>query len=350
MSVLSPELDAHVEAWLDIEQTDGSFHRVEVVDGSVASKALADGVSDDVIDVSVPRWVGGTDYAPHSPTDLFGCGGQQMQLVHKVRNATGEHVWRSVWFVMETAEPDVDTIQLTGHGQISRLWNRKQSTPVQYVRSNHTRSVVLDIARRNGVTIHVDDGVPETRLPEGWIQEADPFTAVKELTVVTPAIVRETEYGVFMLPVPDVVLAQPELEFRDGDGGTVVDVPSSRDRYLRPNHIIVRSGETDTGKSFVAQAYETSGPYAVDTYGWVSEEIEIDAVATHAGAQVVATNTLWERARLTPNFEITAATDWRVALDKSVSVVFDGVTRWGHVCGWEMPATGVGTMKIEVGE
>lgn len=334
-----------VDSYLVVEGQ-GGHRKLSVLGGSFTAKVEKRGRATYVLDVEVPRFIDGVDLAPLHPTDLLAPCGQTIQLFWELQQGS-EALQRGTPICrIETVEDTTSSLRLTAYGYLSRLADSLVAVPEQYAQSQRASGVVSKILADVGVEVAVDRRVPKSNIPTGWIASSKRDTSVDELLEAIPARLRETQHGAVLLPVLDDV-ENVELHLHDGVDGTVVNVPTVWDRNRRPNHVIVR-GKNSAGESIICEATETLGPYAPSKYGIVSVESKNDAITSYAHGQIAAQNLLRSYAREVQVLKVQAATDWRVDLDKAIEVKKGGRIWWGVVTGYEMPATGLETMNIEV--
>lgn len=345
---MDPALSMNVSAQLIVTDTDGTKHALPIVEGRVSEKALADGVADYVLDVTVPRWVSGVDYAPAGAASLLGCGGQTAQVEWTLTAGGMAETVMSPVYRLETVSVDRDDIMVQGRGLSAVIGRRRVLAAKQYGKANRASSVLHELFSTVGVDLQVAHDISSAIIPDGWITSTDMWTSVKELLIASRSVLRESTTGAVVRPSPAPILTQPSVTLKDGDGGTVMALPTEIDRSQRPNHVIVR-GTNQNEETITAQAFEQYGPYRPDVYGWESEEIELDTVVTLAQAQLIATSTLHERARLAPGVTVDLIPDWRLHLDTAIELDVGGRKRWGHVTAVEMSIIADEAMRIEVG-
>ena len=319
-----------------------------VVAGSYAVKALADGTDDHVIDVQIPYMVDGVDVRPGSRGDLLSAMGETMRLEWIFRD--GGQTWRSTSVIcqIETATVEAASITLTGHGLLSMVRHHARRNATQYPEAKRAVDVIRDILAEDNITLTAGMSTVTPSIPTGWVSGTNRWQALTDMVQAIPARLRHIDAGVALLDP-----LEPAEEFsrvlRDGDGGTVVSAPREFSRFERPNHVIVRGKGTDGEPDFAEEALLEYGPYSPGEYGWVTVEMEADAVTTPAGARHVAVNRLYELARNSHVLQVKAASDWEINIDDAVIVELEQ-SRWaGRVVGVEWPADGLGEMTIEVG-
>lgn len=319
-----------------------------VVSGSYAVKALSDGTDDHVLEVQIPYMVDGVDIRPFARGELLTGVGETMRLEWVFRE--GGRTWKaeSVICQIETATVEAASITLTGHGLLSRVRHHTRRNATQYPDAKRAVDVIRDILAEDNIALTAGMSTVTPSIPTGWVSGTNRWQALTDMVKAIPARLRHIDAGVALLDP-----LEPAEEFsrvlRDGDDGTVVSAPHVFDRFERPNHVIVRGKGTDGDPDFAEEAFIEHGPYSPAEYGWVTVEVEADAVTTPAGARHVAVNRLYELARNSHVVRVTAASDWEINIDDAVIVEFEQ-SRWaGRVVGVEWPADGLGEMTIEVG-
>ena len=339
-------MDVTVAASLVVERGNERLE-LPVVGGDVSVKALDDGVDDLIMDVQVPYTVDGVDVTPSRFGDLLSGAGETMFIEWTVTRGSRVDTFRTGLCVLETCEPDGAVLHVTGHGLLSRVRAHERRAAVQYGTAQRAVDAVRAILAEDNIETVVAGDVPRVAIPPGWIAGTDRWGSLVELVQSVPAVLRQVGRVVEVragLEPPET----SEMTLRDGDGGTVVDVPRQFVREDRPNHVIVR-GTVPDGPDFAVEAVESRGQFAPEVYGWVTAEtVESSAVTSRAQAGLVARNRLYELSRQAHRLRVRAVMDWGMALDRSVLVAtVDG--EWlGRVTGIEWPADGVGEMLVEV--
>lgn len=340
----SPAQPVTVDVALEVRQPTGETRLFPIVEGRIAQKAMEDRAGDYVLSVQV------ADVArPASPWDWFACAGQTARV--QWRLSTAQDTWE-IWsniFLLETWEEETPgVLDITGHGVAAKLWTHEDARARQWLHAL-ARDVLASLLAVDGVPVRTDPAMPKDELPARWVQGTDRWQAVLDLLESVSGLLREDPYGVVLKPQYSQIATAPDLILTDGDGGTVVHVPTGFDRRDRPNHVVVRGRNSLTDKDFVTEAVETTGPYRPALYGWVTHVVDGDTVSHFAQAQLVATNTLVLKRHYRQVLRVECATDWRLELDDPVEVRTEGNSWWGRVLAIEMPLSGLGTMIVEVG-
>lgn len=342
-----PRRHVHVESWLDITNIDGTVGTFPLMGGSVTAKAMEDRVGDYVLDATVPPTWQGMDLVPRRPVDWFSCFGQEAQVRWELTAGSDSWTVRSNRFVLEDRDVD-DVIVLSGHGLLSRTWRRKRANARQW-RAALARDVLASVLAQNQVPLRVDPGMPKDELPFLWTQGTDDWQAVLDMLEAVSGTLREDEWGAVLTGQHDAIEA-PVVTLTDGDAGTIVSLPRSFRRTDIANHIVVRGTDSFTQQDFNAEARHREGALNPDgPYGYVTEEINNDAITRLAQAQLVATNTLVHRARYREVLRVETVTDWRLELDDPVEVRKGADVWWGRITATSMHTSGEGTMTLEVG-
>ena len=330
-----------VDVMLEVRQPTGETRLFPIVDGRIAQKAMEDRAADYVLAVDV---LGGR---PVGPEDWFACAGQTARICWTLTTGRDVHEILSNMFLLETWEYESGTVSLSGHGVTAKVWTHESAKPSQW-RAALARDVLASILATDGVPVRVDSSLGKDELPARWVQGTDRWESVLNLLQAVSGLLREDPFGA-VLKAQHGPIRQPVLTLTDGDGGTVVHVPSGFDRRDRINHVVVRGTDFVSGKDFAVEAVEREGPYRPALYGWVTEVVDGDEISRLAQGQLVATNTLALARQYREVVSVETVTDWRVELDDPVEIQADGLTMWGRVVGIEMDLSGMGTMMIEVG-
>ncbi|MBM9432333.1 hypothetical protein [Flaviflexus equikiangi] len=342
-----PRRHIHVESWLDVTNIDGAVGAFPLIDGSVTGKAMPDRTGDYVLDATVPHEWRGVDLVPRQPGDWFSCFGQEAQVRWELRAGSDSWTVRSTRFILEDREVD-EAIVVSGHGLLSRTWGRKRPNARQW-RAALARDVLGSVLAQNRVPLRVDSSMPKDELPFLWTQGTDDWQAVLDMLEAVSGILREDEWGAVLTGQPPAI-TEPVVRLTDGDAGTIVRLPRSFRRTDITNHVVVRGTDSFTQQDFNAEARHREGPLDPEgPYGYVTEEINNDAITRLAQAQLVATNTLVHRARYREMLRVETVTDWRLELDDPVEIRKGADVWWGRITAISMPVSGQGTMTLEVG-
>src|SRR5690625_5106139 len=197
--------------------------------------------------------------------------------------------------------------------------------------------------------VHPD--LPNRSVPRDFVFGSDRLASVQELVTAWPARMRVDAHGVveFLPPLSTNVSAVAVLH--DGENGTVVGALSEGDRDGAYNHVIVRVKPEGDAPEWSHEDWVRTGRLAVDTYGWVSREVESDAITQVAQAQSIAWQELAASQVRQRTLPVEAAPDWRLEVDDAVTVhTSEGGDETGLLTGVDMPLTAAdGVARYDVG-
>lgn len=204
-----------------------------------------------------------------------------------------------------------------------------------------------------GFQTRVHPGLPARSIPRDFVFGTDRLRSIIELVSAWPARMRVAPDGVVeFLPALSLEDVPPAVTvLHDGVGGTVVGAPRKTDRQGVFNHVIVRVKPEGDAPEWQHEDWVKTGRLDVDRYGWVSREVESNAIKGVAQAQSVAWQELAaSRVRLR-TLPVEHAVDWRLELDDPVTVrTSEGVDETGLLTGVDMPLTAAdGAARSNVG-
>lgn len=165
-------------------------------------------------------------------------------------------------------------------------------------------------------------------------------------------------WGVFLFPhetggigayrLPTGLVESPTVRFSESDdeSAPIIDSVLELDRSQIFNHVIVPVRDSEK----VAQAFQTTGRYAVTRYGWQSLRLDSNAVGHYAEAQGMAQTQLAKSLLRAVTRPVETVPDWRIGPYAPVAVEThaDG-EQWGRVTGFEVPLTHDETAVYHVG-
>lgn len=158
-----------------------------------------------------------------------------------------------------------------------------------------THDVITSVIQTTGkLTVQIDPDVPGGTWERGFVFEGDRVDAVQSLLTRMHARWYTDDTGTVRISrrYGPVDQEPTVLDFRDGDGGTVLRSLDGGDRGRVPNYVAV-TGKTDGNiPPFDIERVET-GPYSVFSYGYVAEVIDVDA-ETQAEVEQIAQERLQE--------------------------------------------------------
>lgn len=207
------------------------------------------------------------------------------------------------------------------------------------------------------LAVTVGDGVDDRPAEPGTQWSGPRLDALYDIADSLPARLRTDEDGNVVMLLPQLEeVPVPEQTYRDGevsrDGAmpTLISAPRSDTRDGIVNSITVVSNYTDADDTNASVTVEqTTGPFAVDTYGRVSESWSSEQITSEKEALAAGRARLASGLRPARTVEVTTSPDPRVEPDDAVEIVRDDVRRRGYVLGVSLDLTGMSEMSITVG-
>ena len=155
--------------------------------------------------------------------------------------------------------------------------------------------------------------------------------------------------GIGAWPLPSGPVTKPVARFSEldaSDSAPIIDSVLELDRSQIFNHVIVPVRDSEK----VAEAFQTTGKYAVQRYGWQSLRLDSNAVGHYPEAQGMAKTQLAKSLLRTVTRPVETVPDWRIGpyCPVAVETHADG-SQWGRVTGFEVPLVHDETAVYHVG-
>lgn len=272
----------------------------------------------DVLSMRVPRTsvVDGrtVDWLPRTPQSPLARYGQVLDVTI-VADGVDTRIGR---FLIVDWSFDETEITVQGAGTLS--WAVEDRLPVAWSpRDGATLRSEFDRLLPPQMSAQFDAALVDRAVPRSMEWSEERLDDLYEIADAWPARIRMDQWGQVLVKPPLPPLSEPVLTFRDGEGGTVVSVPRSETRARSYNHVVARSSAD--GVDAWAEAIQTSGPMAVDTYGRVTKFFSSPLLDSKEACGAAARTILADAIRPTRVIQVEAAPDPRVELDDPVEII-----------------------------
>lgn len=213
----------------------------------------------ETITLDVPRFDGGTDWTPVSPTDPLFAAGQIMRVLYGVE-VGGNWEWiERGWFPITDSDYDDDSVKLTLKGMLTLIDEAKLPATFQPATAltNTVRSLL-----EPAVNVGFDPSLIDRTVPSGIQWDNDRLSALGEILTAWPAAIRVLQNGTALVEPATPSDLTPVLNLTDGVGGTVIrwESTSTRDGAF---NMVVAQGTDSNGNQLTGVAYDTNelSPY-----------------------------------------------------------------------------------------
>ncbi len=204
------------------------------------------------LSLSVPRYDRGVDYTPTDQAGPLAASGQRLRVQVGIGLAAGEVEWLQLgWFVLLSAEPRGDTIEVEAAGLLWLIQEARLINPLQP--SGTLQSTIRQIVEP-ALTVVFDAGLTDRAVPSTINYDNDRLGALNATLDAWPAAASVTADG-YLSVVPATDPAAAVLELTDGAGGTVIQArgTSTRDGVF---NAVVAEGQTSDGGIVRGVAYD----------------------------------------------------------------------------------------------
>lgn len=306
------------------------------------------------VTLTVPVEWAGTVLDPGRKRSALGSDGHEVAVTVHLATLDGVRRWSVPLgrFLVQSWKTQGAGVQVVAHGLLQRVVDRLRAEP----RSPGSASPIAGELMREladlGFSTRPHPDLPAVSVPRDFVFGSDRLASIQELVTAWPARMRVAPDGVVEFLPPITTQTPPAVaHLHDGQGGTVVGAPSEGDRDGAYNHLIVRVKPEGDAPEWSHEDWIRTGRMNVDTYGWVSREVESDAITTVAQAQSVAWQELAASQVRQRTLPVEMAADWRLELDDPVTVkTSEGVDESGLITGIDWPLTAAdGAGRIDVG-
>ncbi|MFJ2535851.1 hypothetical protein [Microbacterium maritypicum] len=202
-----------------------------------------------------------------------------------------------------------------------------------------------------GMGVSFDAGLVDRAVPSAMSWSEDRLKAFKEIADAWPALLRIDPWGQIRFASPLQTIPIPVHTLKDGEGGTLITMPTQDSRDDVPNLVAVSTGSSSSA-DVQAIAAITSGPMSINgDYGIVTKKWSSSAIENNAQALAAAQADLVNSSRPAQTVPVRIAPDPRIEYDDPIEVKRgDDTPLWGWVVARDIPLTaGDGDMRIDIG-
>lgn len=282
---------------------------------------------------------------------LVGSDGHRLRLTCFAENAGQAWRWSLGEYIITKVKQGRAALTVEAADLSELVIRHEGRVPEAVHASARPVEVIAGLLAADDVAFWFEPGLPLPRIRAGYSLGTDRGAALQELAQM---------WGVHLLPhptgglgayaMPGGAIRAPEVRFSDlpSEGGQtpIIGAEITLERSQIHNHIIVPVRDSER----VAEAYQTTGRYAVTRFGWQSLRLDSSPVGHFAEAQGLAKIQLQSSLLRTVTVPVEAMPDWRVRPFSAVEIETDedGV-RWGRVTGIEHPLTPDRTAVYDIG-
>lgn len=201
--------------------------------------------------------------------------------------------------------------------------------------------------------VSFDLALVDRACPKAMEWDENRLNALYEIADAWPARLREDAWGGLQVlpPLPEV--PAPVVTLTDGEGGTVIDAPTSDSREGAANVFVARSS-ADGVEAWAVSRVDSGPMSASGPYLPVPTFFSSPLLLTEAQCLAAANARRSSSTRSSTVRKVTLAPDPRIELDDPVALVTgkgtpDEAHDWGYVIGVEMPLTiADGDMQVDI--
>jgi len=245
------EYQVRVESWLGEELLAEDVPVATASEEGDRSLAVPERVT-----LTVPRYDRGMSWSPVAADHPLAANGQRLRVQLGI-GVRGRVEWiQRGWFVVESAEPSGDTVDVEAVGLLALIEEARLVSPLQP--SGTLVSTLRDLIEP-ALTVDIDASVTDRAVPSAINLDEDRLGAMNELLDAWPAEAYVTEEGYLQVTAPATAAAAPVLELTNGAGGTVITADGTSAREGGFNAVVARGTASDGGQ-VQGVAFDASGP------------------------------------------------------------------------------------------
>ena len=286
--------------------------------------------------LTVPRFT--DDDRDVYASGLVGSDGHRVRLSCYAESPAGAWSWSLGEYLIRKVTPGPVSLEIDAVDLTELVIKHESAFPSPVHVSARPVEVMASMLAQDDVNFWFDPDLPLPRIRPGFALGTDRGETLQELSTMWGVFLFPHESGgIGAYPVPVGPVTRPVAtfsEFAGGDTAPIIDSVLELDRDQISNHIIVPVRDSDK----VAEAFQTTGKYAVKNYGWQSRRLDANAVGHYAEAQGMAKIELAKSLLRAVTRPVEALPDWRIKPYAAVEVETQADGRqWGRVTGMEEP-------------
>ena len=283
---------------------------------------------------------------------LVGDMGHRVRLTAHAVDASGrEWSWSLGEYRVDAVSPGAVSVEINASDLVRAIITHEAAVPTAVHQTARPVEVMATMFAEDHVSFWHDPALVHPRVRSGFTIGTDRGETLQALTEMWGVyLVPHETGGIAAYPLPSGPVERPVARFSEtdtyGDTGPIIDSVLELSREDVHNHIIVPVRDSEK----VAEAVQTTGPYAVDRFGWNSLRLDNAAVGYFPVAQGVAQTTLHHSLLRTATRPVETTPDWRLGPYTQVEIetVQDGI-QWGRITGFEVPLVHDETAVYHVG-
>ncbi|WP_402465807.1 hypothetical protein [Isoptericola aurantiacus] len=253
-------------------------------------------------------------------------------------------------------EDEAGQVTVTGVGMLQTAADDVLQVPQS---PDEDSTMVSEFARLlpGSLAVAVSDDVTDRACLPGTQWAGPRLDALYDIADALPARLRTDEDGNVVMLLPQLEdVPVPVQTYRDGeiDAGTgmatLISAPRADTRDGIVNSVTVLSNYTSADGTVANVVVEqTTGPFAVDSYGRVSEAWTSEQIGSEVEAMAAGKARLAAGLRPARTVAVQVAPDPRIEVDDPLAVVRDGIERRGYVLAASLDLTGQTATTLTVG-
>jgi len=281
---------------------------------------------------------------------LVGSDGHRLRLTCHAESSRGSWSWGLGEFLITRVVPDGASLEIHAIDLTHLVIRHEARVPTPVHKSARVVEVMSTLLAQDNIDFWFDPALPLPRIRDGFSLGTDRGETLQELATMWGVFLFPHESGgVAAYPLPDGPVRSPEVRFSElGDEGRtpIIDSVLELDREDIHNHVLVPVKDSEK----VAEAFQTTGRFAVGRFGWQTLRMDNNAVGHWAEAQGLAKIQLQKSLLRSVTRPVESVPDFRVGPYTPVEVeTFSDGVQWGRVTGFEEPLTHNETALYHVG-
>lgn len=211
------------------------------------------------VTLSVPRFVGGYDFAPSVVDSPLAANGQMIRVLLGIGLGVDRVEWITRgWFVIESADPNEETVEVQAAGLLYKIQEAGLINPYQ------PKTTMMNAIRQlvePAITCDFDAALVDRAVPANANYDQDRLGALNLTLAAWPAIAEVTNEG-YLYVSPGDDMTTPVLDLTSDRSGTIMSRSGSSTRQGVYNTVVAQGTKADGG-IVRGVAYDTGGPKRV---------------------------------------------------------------------------------------
>lgn len=281
---------------------------------------------------------------------LVGSDGHRLRIMCHAESSAGSWQWSLGEYLVTKVTPGPVSLELNATDLIELVIRHEAALPRGVHASSRPVELMMTLLAEDDIDFWFDPSLALPRIRPGFALGTDRGETLQELSTMWGVFLHPHETGgLGAYPLPAGPATNPVARFSElgtDEAAPIIDSVLELDRSQIFNHIIVPVRDSDR----VAEAYQTTGKYAVGRFGWQSQRLDSNLVGHYAEAQGLAKIQLQKSLLRTVTRPVESIPDWRITPYAAVEVeTYRDGRQWGRITGMEEPLTHDETAVYHVG-